>query len=106
MNRYTVGARLFCDFHFAGKPKAVCIAVLKPGTGKGRKGLVRVRITENHRSFVKGEELELDSFTAVPSKQEFRKRGSFFRWVNTDYEWQLENSSKSESDQQKQPALV
>lgn len=85
---YGVGAKLFCDFHFSGKPKAVCVAVIRPGTGKDRSGLIRARITENHRAYRKGEEIEINTFFAVPVKQEFRKPGSVFRWVDTNYAWQ------------------
>lgn len=87
MKTYSVGAKLFCDFHFSGKPKAVCIAVLHSGNGKDNKGRVRVRISEDLGAYHKGEELEIDTFTAVPRKQEFRKSGSVFRWVDTNYTW-------------------
>jgi hypothetical protein len=85
---YGVGTHLFCDFHFSGKPKAVCVAVITPGTGKDNKGRVRVKIKENLGAYRKGEEIEISTFEAVPTKQEFRKPGSVFRWVDTNYAWQ------------------
>lgn len=87
MNQYSVGDRLFCDFHFGGKPKAKCLAVVVPGTGKESTGRVRVQLTETQGAYKKGEVLEISTVEAVPVKQEKRKRGSFFRWVNTDYAW-------------------
>jgi len=87
MKTYTVGDRLFCDFHFGGKPKAVCVRVIEPGTGKSSSGSVLVKLTETVGAYHKGEQMEVSTFEAVPVKQEFRKRGSVFRWVNTDYEW-------------------
>lgn len=87
MKTYSKNTRLFCDFHFGGKPKAVCKAVLEPGNGKDKAGKVLVKLTETIGAYKKGEELTLSTFYAVPVKQEFRKPGSFHRWVNTDYQW-------------------
>jgi hypothetical protein len=88
MKTYSKNTRLFCDFHFGGKPKAICKAVLKPGNGKDKSGTVLVKLTETVGAYRKGEELELSTFYAVPTKQEFRKRESCFRWVNTNYQWE------------------
>jgi len=87
LKTYGKGARLFCDFPFGGKPKAVCVAVIEPGNGNESKGRVRVRLTETQGAYCKGEELELACWQAVPVKQEFRKPGSCFRYVNTAYQW-------------------
>jgi hypothetical protein len=87
MNTYKAGTRCFCDFHFGGKPKAKCIEVIQPGSGKDNKGKILVELTETVGAYKKGERLELDTFTAVPVKQEFRKSGSFYRWVDTNYQW-------------------
>jgi len=90
MKTYSSGTRIFCDFHFGGKPKAVVLAVLSPGRGNvpsshPNAGKIQVKISENAGAYRKGEVLELPAVTAVPCQQEFRKPGSFFRWVNTDY---------------------
>lgn len=88
MTEYGKGTKLFCDFHFGGKPKAVCLEVIEPGRGKfGGEGKIKVRLTETIGAYKKGEELTLTSHQAVPVKQEFKKPGSFFRWINTNYQW-------------------
>jgi len=93
VNTYTVGTKVFCDFHFSGKPRGVVIEVLREGDGREFRadgvlpGCVRVRITETVGSYVKGQHIELEAWQAVPCKQEFKKRGSYFRWVNTAYRW-------------------
>lgn len=87
MKTYTKGARLFVDYHFGGKPKAVCLEVVKPGTGQSADGLIRARLLETVGAYRKGEIVEVSTAQAVPVKQEFRKPGSFFRWVNTNYAW-------------------
>jgi len=86
MTTYSSGDSLFCDFPFGGKPKAVCVEVLKPGNGRMDKGSVRVRLTETVGAYKKGEEMILSTFFAVPLKQEFTR--GFFRWVKTDYRWE------------------
>jgi hypothetical protein len=88
LKTYGKGARLFCDFHFGGKPKAICVAVEQSGNGKESSGRVRVRLLETVGAYRKGEEITISSFQAVPVKQEFRKPGSVFRYVNTCYQWQ------------------
>lgn len=47
MKTFSVGAKLFCDFTFGGKPKAICLSVITPGNGKDQAGKVRVRLTES-----------------------------------------------------------
>jgi hypothetical protein len=85
---YTVGARVFCDFHFGGKPLGVAVAVLKPGPGNNSSGLVRVRITEDSGAYRKGQFVEVPSCFAVPRAQELRlKPGQIFRRVSTRYTW-------------------
>lgn len=92
MSTYTVGARLFCDFPFGGKPKAVCTAVIEPESGnKATEGRIKVRLTETIGAYRKGEELTLTASQAVPIKQEFRKPNSVFRYVRTDYRWEKGN---------------
>ena len=86
MKTYTVGTKVFCDFHFGGKPRGKVIEIVEPGDGKRMTtGKVRVQITETVGAYRNGEVLIVNTFEAVPVKQEFRKRGSFFRWINTDY---------------------
>lgn len=90
MNRkYTVGASLFCDFHFGGKPKAKCIEVIEPGSGHhSSPGKIKVQLTENHKGYRKGEILELNPFQAVPLKEILPlKQGQFFTRVSTQYDW-------------------
>ena len=90
MKTYSTKTRVFCDFHFGGKPRGIVVAVLAPGRGNvpsshPAAGKIRVRLSETVGAYRKGEELVLPAITAVPCRQEFRKRGSVFRWVNTDY---------------------
>lgn len=87
MKTYTIGAKVFCDFHFGGKPRGKVVAIIQPGTGKDSSGKVKVQLSETVGAYRKGETLELSTFQAVPVKQEFRKSGSYFRWVNTDYQF-------------------
>lgn len=93
MNIYGVGTHLFCDWYLSGKPTAVCVKVLEPGYGNGRRypipgtvdgsrGNILVRLTSGP---CKGQERELSAFTAVPCKQEFTR--GYHRWVHTDYCW-------------------
>lgn len=85
---FTKGAKLFCDFHFGGKPKAVCLEVITPGNGKDTEGKVRVKLTETVRGYDKGEELELSTFYAVPMKMVLPpKAGEYFTRVSTLYSW-------------------
>lgn len=92
LTTYHAGTRVFCDFHFGGKPKGVVERVESPGRGNvpsshPEAGKLVVRLTETVGAYQKGERLTLPACTAVPRKQEFRKRGSFFRWVRTDYQF-------------------
>ena len=88
MKTFTVGSKLFCDFPFGGKPKAVCLAVVTPGNGKDQSGKVRVKLSETVGAYRKGEELEISTFQAVPREMELRlKPGHFFRRVSTLYTW-------------------
>jgi hypothetical protein len=87
MNIYGAGTRLFCDFVFGGKPKAVCLEVIKPGSGRSSEGKIKVKLLETIGAYKKGEVLIIKSIVAVPEKQEFRKPGSFYRWINTNYQW-------------------
>jgi hypothetical protein len=87
----TIGTKLFCDFHFGGKPKAVCLAVIQPGNGRDNEGKVRVRLTETVRAYRKGEELEISTFTAVPLRAVLpAKRGEYFTRISTLYTWESE----------------
>jgi len=86
MTEYSVGTRCFCDYHFSGKPDGICVEVVREGDGRGvEKGLIRVKITKDHRAYRKGEIVELPAWQAVPHKQEFTRE--YFRRVRTDYRW-------------------
>lgn len=87
MNTYTIGTKVFCDFAFGGKPRAVVTAIIEPGSGKSRDGQIQVRLTETVGAYHRGEMLTLPAGDVVPVRQEFRKRGSRFRWINTDYQF-------------------
>lgn len=83
------GAKLFCDFHFGGKPKAVCLEVLQAGNGSNEIGRVRVQLTETVGAYKKGETLELSTYLAVPRVMERPlRKGEFFRRVSTQYRWE------------------
>ncbi len=87
MKNFTVGTKLFCDFHFGGKPEAVCIEVVTPGNGKNTMtGEIRARITKDCRGYKKGEVVRVETWQAVPKVMELPARG-YFRRVSTDYEW-------------------
>lgn len=80
------GFHLTCDFHFGGKPKAVCQEVLEEGSGRsGRPGKLRVKLTETIGAYRKGEILEITCFQAVPSGHIYTS-GYFLR-VRTNYYW-------------------
>lgn len=88
MKTFSVGAKLFCDFAFGGKPEGICISVITPGNGKDQQGKVRVRLTQSAGAYKKGEEMEISTFQAVPRAMERKlKRGEFFRRVSTLYAW-------------------
>ena len=83
------GTRLFCDFHFGGKPSAVAVKVIEPGNGKDHAGKVRVKLTETVGAYRKGEEMEISTFQAVPKSMERKlRRGEIFRRVSTLYRWE------------------
>ena len=86
MKTYPIGTKVFCDFIFQ-KPKGKIVEIVTPGTGKDLKGLVKVKLSETIGAYKKGEIIEVKTCYAVPIKQEFRKRGSCFRYVNTDYQF-------------------
>jgi phosphatidylserine decarboxylase len=46
-----------------------------------------VQLTETVGAYREGEIVEVSTFFAMPLRQEFRKPGSCFRWVNTDYQF-------------------
>jgi hypothetical protein len=90
MKTYTVGTKVFLDFAFSGKPLGIVTEIITPGNGNcagGTGGEIRVRITGNlgAPAYRVGEVLTASASIAVPRAQEFRKPGSCFRWVNTDY---------------------
>lgn len=88
MKNYTVGTKVFCDFHFGGKPRGIAVEIVEPGTGNGSSGKIRIRLTETVGAYNKGEIVELDSLRAVPCAQELKlSKGQFFRRVSTDYAW-------------------
>ena len=45
MKEFTVGTRVFCDFHFGPKPPGRVVEVVKEGDGQRNSGEVRVQIT-------------------------------------------------------------
>ncbi len=86
MKTYTVGTPVFCDFAFSGKPRGKCVEVVEEGDGRSAtKGRIRVKLTESVRAYIKGEIIEVNACTAVPTAQE--TGGGIFRRVNTDYRW-------------------
>lgn len=88
MNTYSIGTKVFCDFHFGGKPRGKVVEVVRPGTGKDSSGLVRVQLTETVGAYRKGEILSLASWQAVPVKQEIAPgSGQYFRRVNACYQY-------------------
>jgi hypothetical protein len=88
MTTYKAGTKVFCDFHFGGKPKGKVIEVIEPGNGQSTNGCCRVQLTETQGAYRKGELLEVQSCYCVPVKQELKLRaGQYFRRINTQYEW-------------------
>lgn len=89
MNKYTVGTKLFADFHFGGKPDCVCIEVIEEGTGKQTTtGQIRAKVTKEQGAYKKGEILILPAWQAVPKKEILPlERGQFFTRVSTNYHW-------------------
>lgn len=86
--KYSVGTRVFCDFFFGGKPEGIVKEIIRPGDGKCRApGLVSVKLSKSAGPYKRGEIVKVPTWQAVPKKQEFRKPGSCFRYVNTDFEW-------------------
>ena len=88
MKQYTVGTKVFCDYHFGGKPRGVAVEIVKPGTGKDSCGEIRVKLSKSVGAYKKGEIVTVPSWQAVPCAQELKlKSGQFFRRVSTDHEW-------------------
>lgn len=88
MNTYTIGAKVFCDFHFSGKPRGIVTEIVKAGTGRDSSGKVKVKLTETAGAYRKGEILEVSTFYAVPVKQKLPlERGQFFSRISTDYQF-------------------
>ena len=88
MKTYGIGTRVFCDFHFSGKPKGKVVAVNKPGNGKDSAGEVVVELTETVRAYKKGERLTLSTYYAVPLECVLPvKPGQFFTRISTLYEF-------------------
>lgn len=87
MQTYTIGTKVFCDYHFGGKPQGKVVRVIAPGDGRGQvKGEIEVQLTETIRAYRKGEIVTLPAWQAVPAEQERSLRpGEFFRRVSTDY---------------------
>jgi hypothetical protein len=89
MKTYSVGTRVFCDFHFSGKPHGKVVEVTKPGDGKGRvEGAVKVQLTETVGAYRKGEVLTLSAFQAVPVAQLLPlKPGQYHTRLSTEYQF-------------------
>lgn len=88
MKSYTVGTKVFCDFHFGGKPRGKVIEIVKPGTGRDTSGAVRVELTETVGAYRKGEILTVPTWQAVPVAQKIKLHaGQYFRRVSTDYQF-------------------
>lgn len=69
MKQYSIGTKVFCDFHFGGKPKGVVVEIVKPGRGnRSPEGEIRVKLTETVGAYKKGEILSVSAFKAVPVK--------------------------------------
>lgn len=90
MKVYKAGTKVFCDFHFGGKPKGKVIRVIEPGEGRrSNSGKIEVQLTETVGAYKKGETLILSAFQAVPCAQEISlKKGQYFRRVNTLYRYE------------------
>jgi hypothetical protein len=89
MTTYTVGARVFCDFAFGGKPKGIVREIIKPGDGKQNAGEVLVELLETVGAYRKGEKLKLSTYYAVPLKQESPSQaGQYFRRISTLYRFE------------------
>lgn len=89
MKTCAAGDKLVCDFHFSGKPNAVCTQVLEPGNGRSAsKGRVEARITKDAGSYKKGQVVELPAWMAVPvSCWKGPPPGGYFMRVDTNFEW-------------------
>jgi hypothetical protein len=88
MKTFGVGTKLFCDFHFGGKPKAICLEVIKAGDGKSGEGRIKVQLTETRGAYKKGEKMTLSSAYAVPCEMILpKKKGEFFTRLSTCYNW-------------------
>jgi len=89
MKTFKAGTKVFCDFHFGGKPKGTAIAVVEPGNGKIiTAGRVKVKLSETVGAYQKGEVLTVPAWQCVPCCMEIKlKSGQFIRRVNTDFQW-------------------
>lgn len=88
MNTYTVGTKVFLDFHFGGKPRGKVVKVIQPGNGRDIAGKVSVKLSETVGAYQEGETLEVSTYYAVPIKQELKlSPGQFHRRISTDYQF-------------------
>ena len=96
MKEFTVGARVFCDFCFGGKPHGRVINVLKPGNGRCGNGTVRVKLTESAGAYRRGEIFDVSTFVAVPVDMELPlTRGEYIRRVSTLYQFNAPKTKRS-----------
>jgi hypothetical protein len=85
---YGIGTKVFCDFHFSGKPRGKVIEIIKEGSGKDNSGSIRVQIIENHKAYKKGEIVTVSSNLCVPVEQiSPLTEGQIFIRINTLYRW-------------------
>ncbi len=90
MKTCSVGTKLFCDYHFGGKPKAICLEVIKPGNGKDNNGRILAKLTETVGAYRKGETVELTTFQAVPCSMILPlESGQYYTRVSTQYQWAI-----------------
>ncbi len=87
MKTYGPGTKVFLDW-IASKPEGRCLRVIEPGAGNSLDGKIEVEITDPSW-LTKNDVVVVKAKDAVPKAQEFRKPGSFYRWVNTDYRWEV-----------------
>jgi hypothetical protein len=91
MKTYTVGARVFMDWIFSGKPTGKVLEVIEPGAGNcSGNGRIRVRLDD-------GREVEGDAYTVVPNAQVLPQRGCFIR-LSTDYKYALPPAETKSND--------
>ena len=91
MTTFTKGTKVFCDFHFGGKPKGKVVEVNIPGNGKDTFGIVKVKLTETVGAYKKGEIIEVSTYVAVPINMILPKlAGQYFVRVSTNYNFVLQ----------------